>query len=165
MNISAAIEKSISSVIRDFCDLPEKTVIRAWQNLEHDATWDLENDRTFPMIEVRCSPPRVNENQSTLYVDCAILIATAAADDRNHSVIRDMFTDVLDVTDALFAQRPGRPSGPEIQAFTSEMSANVPPSHFALGGISYGDSQPPFDDRGINMIGISLVIHYTRDDF
>jgi hypothetical protein len=165
MNVPAAIEKTIADMIREFCDLPENTTIRAWQSIDHDATWDSEQDRTFPMVEVRCSPPFVDDNQTTLRVNCAVMVATSTPDDKTHAVISDMFTSVLGMTDALFSQRPGRSSGPESDSFLIGMHGLVGEEKFRFHGITYGDGQAPYDDRGVNVMGITVAFYYSRDDF
>lgn len=165
MNTPASIELAIATLIRDNANLPTGVTIRAWQTLEHDATWDNEQDRTFPMIEVRCSPPRTDDNQSTLSVDCGILIGTMTADDKNHAVISDMYSEVQDVIDRLYSQFRLQSFGNEYDQFVSVMADNIAASKFRLGGFSYGDPQVPFEDRGANMIGITLTIHFSRDDF
>jgi len=165
MNIPASIELAISKIIRDQSNLPDGVTIRAWQSVDADATWDSDQDRTFPMIETRCSPPRTDENQATLSVDCAILIGTMTADDKNHAIISDIYSEVQDTIDRLYSQFRLQSFSTEYNQFVSVMSENVAASKFRLGGFSYGDPQVPFEDRGANMIGITLTIHYARDDF
>lgn len=165
MNAPKHIEIALARLIRDHAGLPDGVTIRAWQTLDADATWSEAEDRTFPMIEVRCSPPVVDENQHTLQVQAGIIIGTQTADDKSHDEISHIYGLVQAAIDRFFIQRPGRTPGAELNTFTSVMDGSVGPANFRLNGLTYGEPITPYEDRGAALIGLTLVIHYTRDDF
>lgn len=165
MNAPKHIEIALATLIRDYAGLPPGVTIRAWQTLEADATWSEAEDRTFPMIEVRCSPPIVDENQHTLQSQAAILIGTQTADDKDHADISHIYGLVQETIDRFFSQRPGRSPGAEFNTFTSVMENAVGPASFLFNGLTFGEPITPYEDRGAALIGLTLVIHYTRSDF
>lgn len=165
MNIAKAIETAIATVIRNHADLPEGVTIRAWQSLDYDATFNAAEDRTFPLIEVRASPPRTDENQSTLAIETVIVIGTQNNDDKTHSVISDIYGEVQSVLDTMFATfRTGNLSS-AFTEFENQMAPAYAAGRFNFGGFTYGAPLAPFEDRGAVMLGITLNTHYSRNDF
>lgn len=165
MNVPKSFEQALATVIREHGDLPPGVTIRAWQTLDHDATWDPEKDRTFPMIEIRSSPARTDDNQATLSCEAAILIGTMADDDKDHADISLIFDKVQSVVDSLYAQFRAQVNGTEKDRFDAVMAANLSAALYSFGGFTLGDGLAPYDDKGANIIGLSLVLHYSRDDF
>jgi len=165
MNASKAIEKSIANVIRDHADLPDGVTIRCWQTLRHDATWNETEDRTFPMIEIRAAPPQTDDNQSTLSIETAIIIGTQNQDDKDHAAISDIYGQVQAAIDALFASFRTGVANAHFVTFANGMTELADGGLFNFGGFSYGTPLAPFEDRGAVMLGISLVTHYSRNDF
>jgi hypothetical protein len=53
----------------------------------------------------------------------------------------------------------------EISDFLASIVANTGADAFKFGGLTFGEGLAPADDAGINMIGITMVIHYSRSDF
>lgn len=165
MNTASSIEKAIATAIRENADLPDGVTIRCWQDLEHDATWTESEDRTFPMIEIRASPPRTDDNQSTLSIETIIIVGTQLADDKNHAVISDIYSRVQLVTDKLYAAFRTGVSNDAYVSFTDAMASETAGGTFNFGGFTYGAPLAPFEDRNAVMIGVNLITHYSRDDF
>jgi hypothetical protein len=166
MNIPRAIEIALSEVIRKYAELGEGVTIRAWQSLAADGSWLEGTDRAFPVIDVRCSPPRTDNNQATLAVECAILMGTKTDDDKNHAIISAMYEAVQGVLDTMYVQfRSGNFTWAEIAYFLARVEAESSATAFQFGGLTFGDGLAPVDEDGINMIGITLTVHYSRSDF
>ena len=166
MNTTKAIELAMAETLRKYAQMGAATTIRAWQSLESDGSWDEKTDREYPMIDVRCSAPKTDDNESTLQVECRILMGTKTDDDKNHAFISNMYEDVQDVCDTLFSQfRSGAVTGEEIAYFLARVLAETNADAFQFGGLTFGDGLAPADDGGINMIGITMIVHYGRSDF
>ena len=166
MNTTKAIELAMAETIRKYATLGATVTVRAWQSLEADGSWKENPDRSFPMIDVRCSPPKTDDNESTRQVECAILMGTKTDDDKSHAFISDMYTAVQGLCDTLFSQfRSGTFDGTEIAYFLARVVAETSADAFQFGGLTFGDGLAPADDAGINMIGITLIVHYGRSDF
>jgi hypothetical protein len=169
MNVSKAIELAIAETIRKYAELGDSVTIRAWQSLEADGSWKENPDRTFPMIDVRCSPPKTDDNQSSRQVECAILCGTKTDDDKSHAFISDMYGAVQGVCDKLFKQfRGGTFTGAgneEIEYFISRVEAEAGADKFIFGGFTFGDGLSPSDDNGVNMIGVLMIVHFGNNDF
>jgi len=166
MNVAKAIEIALANTLRRFGNLTPDVLVRAWQSLDTDPRWSEDVDRDFPMVDVRCAPYRVDDNQSTLSNDCAILCGTISKDDQTHAAVSKLHDDVQGVIDRLFSQFRLNADGAELTFFKAEMlrlmaSAN----RFTFGGFTIGDPLAPTDQNGISLIGISLVVHYSRADF
>ena len=156
----------MAETIRKYARVGEAVTIRAWRSLEADGSWKENPDRKFPMIDVRCSTPRTDDNESTRQVECAILMGTITDDDKSHAFISSMEEAVQGVCDTLFAQfRSGVFTGEEIAYFLSKVVEDTSTDAFQFGGFTFGDGLAPSDDGGINMIGIMMVVHYGRSDF
>lgn len=165
MNIAKLIEKALATVIRNHADLPDGVTIRAWQTLNHDATFVETEDRTFPLIEIRASPPRTDDNQSTMVIETVVVIGTQNNDDKTHAIISDIYGHVQDTLDDLFAAFRTGNGNDAYTTFLTEMTEADVAGRFNFGGFSYGTPLAPFEDRGAVMIGITLNTHYSRDDF
>jgi len=166
MNTTKAIELALAETIREYAEMGESVTIRAWQSLASDGSWKENPDRSFPMIDVRCAPPKADDNQSTLQSEGAILIGTKTDDDKDHAFISAMYEAVQGVCDTLFSQfRSGVLTGDEIAFFLASVVANTSADAFQFGGFTFGDGLAPADDGGINTIGITLIVHYGRSDF
>lgn len=167
MNTPKAIEIAIGTVIREFADLPQGVTIRTWQDLTSDATWDAAKDRTFPLIDIRCSPPKTDETQATLAADCAILIGTMASDDKSHAVISQIYEETQAVLDRLFSQfrRNVSEDENELGRFLGLMEENTDEGAFQFGGFTFSGSLTAYEDGNANMMGITLTVHYGRADF
>jgi hypothetical protein len=165
MQTSKAVEIAVASVLREYAGYLPKVLIRPWQSLSESAEWSPDVDRYLPCVDVRCAPPRTDENQSTLYAECVIMCATHADDDLDHAEIATIYEQTQNVVDALFGQFRRIESGDEKTRFLELMAANAQSGTFNFGGFTLGDSLMPMEDEGANRVGISLLVHYSRDDF
>jgi len=166
MKVAKAIELAMAETIRKYAQLGEAVTIRAWQSLEADGSWKKYPDRTFPMIDVRCSPPKTDDNETTQQVICAILFGTKTDDDKSHAFVSAMYEAGQGVCDNLFSQfRSGTFTGEEIAYFLAKVITETSSDDFQFGGFTFGDGLSPIDDNGINMIGITLNVHFGRSDF
>ena len=166
MNTTKAIELAMAETLRKYAQMGADVTIRAWQSLAADGSWKTNPDRKFPMIDVRCSPPGHDDNESTLQVQCAILMGTNTDDDKSHAFISSMYEAVQDVCDTIFAQyKTGVFTGEELAYFLARVVAETSADAFQFGGLTFGDGLAPADDGGINMIGITMIVHYGRSDF
>lgn len=166
MNVPKAIELAMAETIRANAEMGENVTIRAWQSLASDGSWKKNPDRSFPMIDVRCSPPQTDDNQSTLRVQCSILMGTKTDDDKSHAFVSDMYEAVQKVCDDMFKVfRSGTLTTEPFNTFQARVVTEAGADNFQFGGLTFGEGLAPADDDGINMIGITLIVHYGRSDF
>lgn len=173
MNIPKAIEQAFAAGIRKRGgELGAGVVIRCWQSLSDDASWKRPVDRQFPMLDIRCSPPESDDVQRTMISDCSLLCATKTDDDKEHSAVSALYGAVQDYCDRLFAGAGGDSGAEAIYTeFNAELAARIAEQEFeatgtaTVGGITFGPPLEPYDDDGVNMIGIVVRVHYSRSDF
>ena len=168
MNVSKAIEIAFAEVIRDHAEIGEDVVIRPWQTLAADGSWAENPDRAFPVIDIRCGPPMTDGNQTTLSVECSILMGTKTDDDKDHAFVSQMYEAVQELCDTLFAQfrnGAGTYSEDPLKQFLDSITANSGATLFGFGGFTFAEGLAPVDENGINMVGIAMVTHYSRADF
>lgn len=166
MNTPKAIELAMAKTLRKYAQLGEDVLIRAWQSLEADGSWKENPDRSFPMIDVRCGPPRTDDNQSTLNVECSILCGTNTDDDKSHAFVSAMYDEAQRVCDLLFSSfRQGSCTDEELAFFLNAVVAEAGANAFQFGGFTFGDGLAPTDEGGINMVGVTMIVHYGRSDF
>lgn len=164
MNVAKALEITLSTVLRAHGRLLDSVLLRCFQTLDHDGIWTASQDRTFPVVDIRARPPQTDENQSTLRCDVTILVATLAADDASHDQLSGLYELVQSMLDNLFAQaRAG--SGSVYDSFLALMGDRVDSGKFLFGGFTFGDTLSPYEENGANMMGVTLSVHYGRDDF
>lgn len=165
MNTPKAIELALSRVIRAYATLGTGTIVRPWQSLREDPSWDEDQDRAFPLVDIRCSPPVTDDNECNCAAEVSILVGTMADDDKDHAAISALYGAVQECIDSLFSQYRAGTDGDELTMFKEQMSAETESTAFAFGGFTWGTMLAPYDDRGANMIGITLTVHYARSDF
>lgn len=164
MNVAKAIELAYAAVVREYAELGKSTLIRAWQSLAVDGSWDETKDRDFPVVDIRCGPPKPEQSQATMMADVALLCGTKTDDDKDHAVISALYEAVQDVCDKLYAQFQTGTDGAELTTFKASLEALLAPTTFHFSGLTFGETQPPYNDRGVNMIGITMGVHYGRPD-
>lgn len=166
MNVSAVLEYAIAQTLRAYADVGPDTVIRVWQNLRSDPAWrdSAEGDRALPCIDIRCTPPQLDENEVGLTVSAQIECRTKTEDDRDHAEISKIFDATQTHLDALFDQFRDHSEGAvkdELesfnQIFTDELASAI-----HIGNLTFGDSSAPYDDDGQNVIAVNFVLHYAR---
>lgn len=154
----------MAETIRAYAEIGEGVTIRAWQSLPADGSWSPDTDRAFPMVDVRCGPPRTDDSQTTLSCECAVLMGTKTDDDRDHAAISALYDAVQELVDKLFAQFRTT-AGTELTYFLARIAAEVGAAGFVFGGLTFGEGLAPSDEDGVNMIGVVLNVHYSRSDF
>jgi len=166
MNEPRAIEIAFAGIIRRYGEIGEGVAIRTWQSLRRDGSWDESKDRTFPVVDIRCSPPQTDDNERTLVCECAILCGTKTDDDRDHAQIEQMFSGVKAVLDSLFGQFINQTlDGDEYTLFSLTLDDELGANFGGIGGLTWGQGAAPFDDAGVNMIGLTMRVHYSRKDY
>ena len=158
MNVPKSIEIALAGMIRG-AELGSDTVVRAWQAMQLDGSWDRNKDREFPMVDVRFSPERVDANQATLVCDGSILCATLAVDDKSHAAVSAMYEAVHGVLRGIFLSFING-TGADYATFTAAVEA-ADPGAINIGGVTFSEPTPPYDDGGANMIGIGFAVHFS----
>lgn len=162
MNVPRAIELAFAQLLRARAALGEKTVVRAWQSLANDAAWDSNKDRSFPIVDVRCSPPRTDTDEGLFICECALLCGTKTDDDKSHAAVAAIYGEVQAVADSLYSQFRNAEAA-ELAEFKAVLTADLGAA-FHFGGLTWGDGMAPYDDGGVNMIGLAMRVHYSRTD-
>mgnify|MGYP001008694805 CR=1 FL=1 len=160
MNVCAAVETAMAEVLRQFAELGENVTIRQWRGLNADGSWDADKDRSFPMVDIRCSTPRTDGDERTHVVDCPLLLGTNTDDDRDHAQINALEDAAQTVVDRIY-DGFWKSSTSEYETFAASLSANVP-AGVNIGGITIGDGLAPMVQNGVNMVGITLRVHFSR---
>lgn len=166
INVPAAYEQALASILRDNFKVGAETVIRAWQNLRSDSSWgdSATGDRKAQTIDVRASPPQLDDNQVNYKTTAEIECRVKAADDRDHAIIRSMYEAVQEMLDTLFDQfRYGVTEGDEdiLTAFDAIMMEECGAT-VGRGGLTFGDGTTPWEEDGYNCIAVSFVLSYSR---
>lgn len=164
MNVARAVEIAVAGVLRQFAQLGAGVTVRAWQSLPTDGSWTKESDRRFPLVDVRCSPPKTDENERTFYVECSVLCATKVDDDRNHAFVSEMYGEVQRVLDAMFSQY-WNTAGDELNAFNAALTGELGTNFNGAQGLTWGDGVAPYLEQGANVIGVAVRVHYSRKDY
>lgn len=163
MNVPKAIEMALAGTIRKYAEIGEGVTIRPWQSLAADGSWRSDTDRVFPMIDVRCAPPKTDDNQAALACECAVLLGTKTDADKNHLIISALYGAVQGLCNSMFAQFRNSTADGSLDYFNAAVLAEA--SCYGFGGLTFGEGLAPADDAGINMIGIALNVHYSRSDY
>jgi len=167
MNVAKAYEKALAQTIREYADIGGETVIRCWQSLRDDPFWNKNSvDRVMPAIQIKATPQRTMPDQVTLECDASIEIQTDTAEDKDHAAVSAMYEGVQTVLDKLTAQwKTG--TGDEYATFTAAMTDALgnDASTYSFGGFAFGEAVAPFDDDGMNAIGVAFTLHFSRSDF
>jgi hypothetical protein len=167
MNEAKGIERSFAVVLREFGDLGSGTVVRCWQSLQEDWMFKInpiEGERKYPCVDLRATPPRMDNDQHTRVTALMIEIATHGADDRNHQQISGIYESVKETLDRMFTQFLSGTDGDELKLLKAQLLEDVG-SDFHFGGLSFGEPLAPYDDDGINSIGMEMRVHHARTDY
>jgi hypothetical protein len=166
-NLAKIFEGAFASALISYSQMVELPRIRTWQAIDADGRWTADSDNTVPLIDIRCSPPVVDEGGRTWLCKLTILAATDAADDQTHAEISGYYEQIQGVVDALYGQYITRPtSSPEKTAFEAYITNQFSTQSFTIhvGGLKYGEPATPIIDGGKNIIGLEVEIHYSRSD-
>jgi len=169
MNEPAAIEIAFATVIREFAELGAGAYVRAWQTPSDDPEWNEGNDRYFPLVEARCTGPSPDESaQATMRATTTILCGTEANDDPSRAGLRVLYSGVREVCDALFRQWRSGTDGAEKTRWHEALNAalgETDAARFVFGGFTFGDGAAPVEEGMINVLAVSLNVHYARTDY
>lgn len=163
MTITQAIERAFKTLFQQF-NIGAETTVRCWHALEADQSWDSDDDRKFPCIDIRCSCPITDENKVTLSAVCSFDIWTNPKDDRSHKQIHDIEEAVQLALDTLYSQFRVD-SGSEWITFQTDVITDFPQIAI-IGGLDFqSGTEPTSDDMGKNRVGLSMAVHYSRGDY
>ncbi len=164
MNIPKTIETAIATILRDN-GIGDVTLIRCWHVLDGDYKWLPDVDRSMPCIDIRCAAPRTSEeNRVTQSVSVELKICTNAEDDRSHSEVCLYEESVQGTLDSLYAQFANGQGGTMLDMFKTIVTTDcqaIP----EIADIVLGEPTPPYNDEGINVVGLNLIVHFARTDF
>jgi hypothetical protein len=153
--------------LRTYCDLQKGTVIRHWQSLKADTLWKVDTagaDRKLPLVDLRCAPPQPDEDQWGIRGECAIEVQTDSDADQDHSVASLIYDSVQEVCERMRqASLLGTHSEERLALFIAKLAEEMPSLGF--GGLTYGGAIPPYDDAGVNTIGLTLVVHFSMSHY
>lgn len=167
MNVALAYETALATVIRQYANIGGDTHIRVWRNLRFDHRWKEDEDRHFPCVDIRAGIAEPGNDQHTLRLEGQVQCYTNTADDQSHSVISGIEEEVHKVLDKLFygalSAALTETLGDELTLFHATMT-ELCGSDYSFSGFTYGTGVTPMDDAGFNVVGFSLLLHYTRSD-
>jgi len=160
MNTPKAIELALTTMIRQYAELGQGTLVRPWQSLAIEGAFDPESDRTFPCVDIRFSPPQTADDQSQATFICSgtVGILTHVQDDPAHSQASAIYAAVFEVLQSIHRAMFGFAARDLWNEFVSLVVAN---GGDTPGGVTFGSPSPPGDDGGLNSIGIGFDVHYS----
>jgi len=161
MNVPTAIEEAFADLIKGY-KLGSKTIVRCWHSVRNDVKWRPDVDLSFPCVDVRCAPPKPDEIERTLLIPCRLQVFTKSVDDKNHQSINRIEEAVQSACDALYSQFIAQ-AGVKYAAFVTAVEAAC--SGLDIGGFTFGEGLEPYDNDGLNTVGITMTVHYSRSDF
>ena len=164
MNVQKAIELALAKVHKDHANVPDTVMLRCWQTVDNDPKWEPTVDRYFPMVEFRAQPGVMDSTGRGIMSMCGIMSATKAVDDPSHATVSLLFEKSLAVIYRLYGQDVNKQPGAELNTFLAVMTEHVPAIEFVFGGFTITENIAPFEEEGVNAIGITLTTHYTRKD-
>ncbi len=167
INLPSIFEGALAATITVNAEIQpsEFPRLRTWQALDAEARWSTEDDRHFPMIGIRASPPTVGDDRRTFHVPVEVLVGTNAADDRDHAQLSRLYAAVQEIIDALYSEYINEAKAVRT-AFDQHISDQMAGADYDLhlGGIEYGDPMSPYNEDGINYIGLNINVHYSRSN-
>jgi hypothetical protein len=166
-NFPKLFEGALAAAFVQTAELASLPRIRTWQAIDADGRWSPNADRVFPAVDIRAAPPRPDDNAHAQMVSVAITIGTEAADDPTHAMMASIYEAVQAVVDSLYSDfLMQRESGPERAAFDAYLADQGQSGHVipAVSGFTLGEPVAPYLDGGVNVIGLELVVHYSRSD-
>lgn len=159
MNIPDACEKATAAMIRKYGEIGPGVLLRCWQSLRFDRTWNEKTDRQTPYEDIRFAPERVDENQSTMICEGVVVCATKGDDDKDHSAIKRLYEETHKVMRDIFADFRARGTGGKYDEFKAAILEHAQ-NGITIGGVTFTEPAPPFDESGTNSIGIGFAIRF-----
>ena len=160
MNVPKAIETAVAQMVRKYAEVGADTVIRPFQNLNFDGSWDATVDREYPVVDIRFAPERTDETQATFVCEGTVLIGTLVQDDKSHEEMGRIYAEVHGVLRDIFRGFRDEIDAAKYDEFKALVETDVGGT-FGIGGITFGDPMAPYDAGNANMIGIGFNIHFS----
>ena len=166
MKIPQTIEKALADIIKTY-PIGAQTMIRCWHIIRNDYKWKSDTDRVLPCIDLRCAPMTLDATAGSSAVsEIQITIQTQAEDDEDHKMIADIESAVQEAVDSLYSSfRHIRSSPANAKYIAFKAAIDSACTSVKIGGITLGAPLMPFDEDGLNTVGITLSVHYHRSDF
>jgi len=169
MNTPKIFEGALAATIVATADLTDLPRIRTWQAIDqNDARWTPVDDRTFPVFDIKGRPPTNADDGLESTVALVILVGTHADGDKTHEKASLYYAVMQKLIENLYAQQRKNTTGAERNAWNTYIEDNFPVENAIFNGsvaFTMGDGQDPYEDAGINQIGLTLLVHYHRTDW
>lgn len=140
-------------------ELGAGVVLRPWQSLRLDGSWNEEIDYQFPYVDIRFSPETIDSDQVTCTCNGLITAATLTEDDKDHAKISALYEAVYSVINGLFRSFISG-SGTLYADFLMQIT-DLDSTILNVGGITLDGSNAPQNAESVNMIGIGISIHFS----
>lgn len=164
MNVPEAFEGALATIIRNNYDIGGETVIRCWQNLRADASWNTgaNGDKSEQSIDIRSTPPAHGENETSNFtVTAEIQCRSKIEEDKDHAQIKLIYEGVQQALDDLYDQFRASETGDLLTEFKAAITALLG-ANYGLGNLSFGGPVAPWEEDGYNVISLSFVMDYSR---
>jgi len=161
MNTPKAIELALTTMIRQYAELGQGTLVRPWQSLAIEGAFDPESDRTFPCVDIRFSPPQTADDQSQATFVCAgsVGILTHVHDDPTHAQASAIYAAVFEALQSIHRAMFGFTATTHWTEFSALVVSN---GGDTPGGVTFGSPIPPDQtETSLNIIGIGFDVHYS----
>ena len=167
INIPSTFEGAICTAIIRTTLVQELPRIRTWQSIDAEDRWSPDNDRAFPVIDIRAKPPVTNGEDKTCSVPVQIIVMTSIDDDKTHRSLSDHYGNVQSVLDAIYSDDWHDPKGAALISFLEHVGVEMIAAGYQIniGGFEFGEASYPFIEEGANAISMEFIIHYSRSDF
>jgi len=106
MNDAQAIEIALAETMRAHAAIGAGVALRPWQSLRAYATCK-SIVRVFPCLDIRCTPPALDESQATHNCTASIMAGTLADADADHAIVSALYDAAQGTCERLFAQQRG----------------------------------------------------------
>jgi hypothetical protein len=94
--------------------------------------------------------------------EVVIECASMTEDDRSHAVIAQIEEGVQTALDKLYSNLRKK-TGASASSFKTAFDTECAPCTF--GYMTFSSSSQPYDSDGVNVVSMSISIHYARSDF
>jgi SH3-like domain-containing protein len=162
-NVPAIFESAIAEVITTFAQISDFPRIRTWRSIDADNRWSPDSDYAVPLIVITSSTPEPDQ-QDQRQVTVTVGAITNAADDQSHEQIAQMESELQGVLDKLESQYCK--GGSYWETFISKVAIENAGAKFSIhvGGVESGPATDPAIEEGMNVISMSIIVHYYRSD-
>jgi hypothetical protein len=158
MNPAKIFELALSRMIRK-AELGPGVVLRPWQSLRDDNSWDKDVDLQYPMVDMRFATEAVDAEQVTLTCSGVVMAATLTEDDKDHAIISALYEAVYGVVIGVFKSFING-TGTAYAELLAEIAA-IDDSVLYVGGITLDSPGAPESADGTNSLSIGISIHFS----